>query len=293
MHAKLHNLALARTLALALALAAAAGAACGDNQTHPEHDLYPSGQPQPLPCLPNLDGKIESSEMQPVLGSVASFLTSPSGTDRTVNLDGFQDQMGHQVWDWSTDLADDRIFRATATGMSGKWYAATFPGAQFASSFDAAGTTEAVYRVDDQALWLLGLASTVEKPADGQTLFAYSTPIALFRFPIAQGASWTSVGEVRNGMLRGLPYAGRDTYQVADDATGMLLLPDLSFTQAHRIRTTVTVEPAVGMNHVQRQVSFLFECFGEVARATSKLDETQDDFTTASEVRRLGLEGSN
>ena len=35
------------------------------------------------------------------------------------------------------------------------------------------------------------------------------------------------------------------------------------------------------------QISFLFECFGEVARATSQPNETNQDFTTAAEVRRF------
>jgi hypothetical protein len=39
----------------------------------------------------------------------------------------------------------------------------------------------------------------------------------------------------------------------------------------------------------QRQVGFLFECLGEVTRATSKLNEPDENFTTASELRRLGL----
>jgi hypothetical protein len=270
-----------------------AAAACGgDNLTHPEHDLYPSSEAMPLPCLPNLDGKIESNEMRAVLGSVALFLVSPPGVERAVDVAGNVDADGHQIWDWSTDLADDLIFRAGASPMMGKWYAATFPTGQFSAPFDAGKTIDAIYKIDDQALWILGLASTEEHPQSGQTLFAYQSPVALFRFPIERGATWTSVGEVRNSMLRGLPYAGRDTYEVRVDATGRLLLPDLSFTEAHRVRTKVTVEPSVGVNHSQRQVSWLFECFGEVARAASKLDETEDDFTTASEVRRLGLEGN-
>jgi hypothetical protein len=268
-------------------------AACGDNQTHPEHDLYPSSEPAPLPCLPNLDGKIDANEMQPVIGSVASFLISPAGTDRSVDLDGTVDATGHQVWDWSTDLSDDQIFRAAASSLMGKWYASTYPEGQFTAPFDAAKSVDAIYKSDDTALLLLGLASSEEHPSDGQTLFTYSPPVALFQFPIMKGAAWTSIGEVRNGMLKGLPYAGKDTYDTKVDATGLITLPDLSFTQAHRVRTTVTVEPAVGMNHTQRQVSWLFECFGEVARATSKLDETNEDFTIASEVRRLGLEGGS
>ncbi len=94
---------------------------------------------------------------------------------------------------------------------------------------------------------------------------------------------------MQNGTLRGLPYAGRDTYEVSIDAAGQLILPDLTFTQALRSRTHLTVEPAVGPNVSTRQTSWLFECFGEVARATSLDNEPNDDFTTTSELRRLGL----
>mgnify|MGYP000997285483 FL=1 len=45
---------------------------------------------------------------------------------------------------------------------------------------------------------------------------------------------------------------------------------------------------AVGASSSTRQSQFLFECFGEVVRATSAPGEKDDDFTTAAEVRRLG-----
>ena len=40
---------------------------------------------------------------------------------------------------------------------------------------------------------------------------------------------------------------------------------------------------------VRRQSGWVFECFGEVARATAADGETNDDFTTTAELRRLGL----
>jgi hypothetical protein len=70
-------------------------------------------------------------------------------------------------------------------------------------------------------------------------------------------------------------------------ATGQLVLPDFTFTQAHRIDFLVTTVPAAGENVITRQDSYLFECFGEVARATSATNETNDDFTTAAQVRRF------
>jgi hypothetical protein len=48
----------------------------------------------------------------------------------------------------------------------------------------------------------------------------------------------------------------------------------------------------VGPSVITQQSSWLFECFGEVARATSAVGETNPDFTTAAEVRRLSLQRS-
>jgi hypothetical protein len=39
----------------------------------------------------------------------------------------------------------------------------------------------------------------------------------------------------------------------------------------------------------RRQTQFFFECFGEVARAESKANETAPDFTTAAVLRRFAL----
>lgn len=263
---------------------------CGTNETHPTHQPYTPGDTTPLSCLPNLDGKIDAAELAPSIGPSVSYLVSPAGTERSVDLAGFVDDGGRRIWDWSTDLADDRLFQTSASKIEGKWYASSFPIDAYVTPFDAAHANEGIYRSDSEALWLLGVASTEESPANGKTLLVYGQPVALFRFPIQPGAQWTSVGMVQNGVFRGLPFASRDTYEVRVDAAGSMLLPDLSFTQAHRVRTTVTVEPSAGVNTVQRQVSFLFECFGEVARATSRANEPNDDFTTAAEIRRIGLE---
>src|SRR5205814_4306784 len=103
------------------------------------------------------------------------------------------------------------------------------------------------------------------------------------------GKQWVSAGETRNGVLRGLPYAGRDTYEVSVDQSGRLQLPDLTFTQALRVATHVTVEPVAEQTVSRRTLSWLFECFGEVAHAASLDNETKSEFTTTSELRRLGL----
>lgn len=262
---------------------------CGDNETKPpERTPYTGTAPTPLSCVPNLDGKIEAHEVQPAIGTPVSYLISPPGVDRNADVVGGTGPEG-MVWDFSTDFADDQEARITPQNVQGKWYEASFPPDAFVTPFDGAGTTENVGLATDGALLLLGLASREENPADGKTLIVYEPPVEVLRFPIQPGGKFVSVGTVKNGMIRGLPYAGKDTYDVEVDAVGNVVLPALIFKQAHRVRTQVTVEPAVGAATSQRQVSFFFECFAEVVRVTSKPGETNKDFGVAAEVRRIGF----
>ncbi len=241
-----------------------------------------------LACRPNLDGRIDANELMPVVGSQASYVLSPAGVRRPVDVTGTVDQSGRRIWDWSIDFADDQVARLAAAPLAGRWYASSFPQGELVSPLDSGGVLEAVYAHDEQALWLLGFASFSDQP-QSRTLAVYTRPVPVWRFPLQVGASWNAVGEVRDGLFRGLPYAARDTYQISIDAAGHLVLPDLTFTQALRARTKVTIEPSVGAPTTQRTVSFVFECFGEVARAVAAPDDSKEDFTTAAEVRRLGL----
>jgi hypothetical protein len=264
--------------------------ACGDNETHPLYDAYDAGVPAPLACVPNLDGKIDSNEIQPAIGIPLSYLVSPSGVTRTVDIAGTVDSNGHTLWDFSISYANDQVAQIQAQPLTGKWYAGSFPqDGAFVVAQDAGDRLEGVIVFDSNGYHLLGLASTDQSPPEGQTLYVYDTPVDVFRFPLAPGLTYSSTGNVKNAMLRGLPYTGSDTYSVNVDAAGTLVLPAITFTQALRVRTTVVATPAAGEAVTTKQASFLFECFGEVARATSQPGETQDNFTTAAEVRRLGL----
>lgn len=264
-------------------------AACGENRTFPTRGAYQGEEPQALKCVPNLDGRIEAGELQAALGVPVSYLLSPPSAVRVVSVAGAVNPQGQRVWDFAVDYADDQVARLEAQPLTGKWYAGSFPGAQFTTALDPAGRTWAAYSQDAQALFLHGFASATEAPAEGRTLVVYAQPVALYRFPLEVGKTWVVQGQVSNATLRGLPYAGRDTYTMTVAASGRLELPDLTFTQAMRVKTQLVAEPAVGAAVTRRQTGFLFECFGEVARATSQDNEAQDDFTQAAEVRRLGL----
>jgi hypothetical protein len=216
------------------------------------------------------------------------YLVSPAGEERKVDVAGEPAKEGRRTWTFSADYATDKIATLEAAPLDGRWYASSFPGAEFASPLDAAGTIDGIYVADDSALSLLGIASHEEDPPDGKTLLVYDEPISVFLFPLEPGKTWVSTGTVANATLKGLPYAGKDVYEVRDDALGTLVLHDFAFTEAHRVRTKVTISPATGMSTFERQVSFVFECFGEVTKVTSKPNEAEEDFTTAAELRRLG-----
>ena len=281
------------TALVTCALGLLGAAACGNNETPPPlKPAYDGGVGSALPCVPNLDGKIESRELVPQVGIPASYLVSPLGKDRTVDVLGQTSPQGKTTWQFGVDYADDQVAKLAATNLEGKWYAGSFAGLSnpVVVALDVGGRTEGVYTQDQTGFFLHGIASVTEAPPEGKTLLVYDAPIMLYRFPLEVGAKWTSFGEAKNGTLRGLPFADRETYDVRVDAAGELSLPDFVITQALRVRTTVTIAPSAGQTTIQRQVGFLFECLGEVARATSKLNETNDDFTTASELRRLGLQ---
>lgn len=263
--------------------------ACGENRTFPTRGQYQGEEPAALSCVPNLDGRIDSNELKAALGVPVSYLLNPAGTSRAVNVAGTVNPQGQRVWDFAADYADDEVAKLEASALTGKWYASAFPTAQFTTPLDAAGRTWAAYSDDGQALYMHGFASATESAPEGKTLLVYSQPVALYRYPLEVGKTWVTVGQVQNGTLRGLPYAGRDTYTIAVESSGRLELPDLTFTQAMRVKTHVAAEPAVGAPVTRRQSGWVFECFGEVARAQSRDNEAQDDFTQAVEVRRLGL----
>jgi hypothetical protein len=279
------------TLALSLLLVALC-TSCSDNETPPPaHAAYDGGVVTALPCVPNLDGKIESRELVPQVGIPANYLVSPSGKDRTVDILGKTNAQGKLTWSFGVDFADDQVAKIEAQKIDGKWYAGSFAGVAnpVVVASDLAGRTEGVYTQTEQGFFLHGVASVVADPPEGKTLLVYTQPVMLYRFPLEPGAAWTSFGEVKNGTVRGLPFASRDTYDVKVDGAGELGLPDFVLTQALRVRTNVSIAPSAGQVTTQRQVGFLFECLGEVTRATSKLNEPDENFTTASELRRLGL----
>jgi hypothetical protein len=277
-----------RTL-LATLLLASATVGCGDNATlPPDRKTATDGDAGALACVPNLDGKIEQSEVAAAIGVPIHYTVNPAGELRKVDVQGTESN-GTYSWSLSADYADDESLVITPKLAKDQWYAASFPSDAFVTPFDVGGQIDNVGQITSEGLLLLGLASHEENPSGGQTLLVYDHPIQLLQFPVAPGQSFVSTGNVVDAMLDGLPYAGMDTYEVTVDGIGSLDLPTLLFQQVMRVRTKVTVSPAVGAAVTQEQVSFYAECFAEVARATSQDNPPGSTFTEAAELRRLGF----
>ena len=250
-------------------------AACSVNMTP---------QPEPTPalpsCVPNRDGQITADELPIALGATISYY---AGANRTVNL-----APANGLFDLSTESPDDTVVALGPVALASQWYAVQFPTGEFV--VDAGSGLDGIYHQDDRALWLDGTASHEEMPAAGKTLIRYADPIALLRFPLADGLAYSTTAPIASATIAGLPFVGMDQVDVDVTAGARLDVPYVEFSPVLRVRTHVTRTPSTGTPVVgKRTTLFMFECLGEVARAESKQDETAEDFTTAAYLRRFAL----
>lgn len=269
---------------LACALLAPSG--CGDNRTPPGAGPTAPGGAPALTCLPDLDGVLEAAELPILPGAEARYLVSPAGVPRAIDVEGSVDASGRRTWSLGTDFADDRVVGLGPAPLREQWFAAEFPEGDHVAPVDVDGAILGVYHLDERGLWLHGVASAEPDPPEGRTLLPYVAPVPIFRLPIDGADRWVVTGEVTEGTLLGLAYRGTDTYDSEVVGAGRLDLPDWSFGQAWRVDQSVTVTPAIGAPASRRITSWLFECFGEVARAEGAVGSTAE-VTMAAELRRI------
>jgi len=263
--------------------------ACSDNLTPPfEIERWQGEPPATAECFPNLDGVIEFDELAPATGVPVNYRVTAPGAEVNVDLAGLRDASGARVWDYSAPNPADRSLEVQALAVSDAWFASDFPNATFATALDGNAVELGVYSHSSQGLFLHGFASS-NANSPQRTLMRYTDPVLIYPFPLQKGREWVAVGEVVNGTFRGLPYAGRDTYTSIVSDEGEVWLPSIQFLGALQVKTLVQAQPAVGQSTSRVQVSWLFECFGEVMRAVSLDGETNLDFARASELRRLGF----
>jgi hypothetical protein len=233
-------------------------------------------------CTPNNDGVIARSELQLRAGLAARYLVNPVGTTVTVAPEGRATPNGPE-WDFTSTAGE--VVELSLIPVDTAWFAASFPGATYATVTDLGSRTLGIFRVTDSALEIMGYAS--EQP--NQTLLVYDRPIQSLKLPIQLGDGWISTGRVTNGKLNGQPFASTDTYRISVDARGTAQLPYLTLDGTLRIQVQLTQTLPGGLPVTRIQYLFFHECAGEVGRMASPPGETNPDFTTAAELRRLAL----
>lgn len=254
----------------------AIASACGVNAT-PE----PEPAPELPSCVPNRDGVITEDELPIAFDTTGTYYASPDGVTRTIATGG-------TAWDLSTEYGDDEVIALGPARIKDQPYASEFPGAQFA--VDAGSGLDGIYHQDAQGLWLHGTATRDDVPVSSRTRVRYAQPVPVLRFPIEGGDAFASTGTITDGIVNGLPFIGTDEIAVEVTGDGRIDVPYVRFSPAMRVRTLVTRTPSTGTPVVtRRNVIFLFECFGEVARAESRTDEPSAEFTTAAYLRRFAL----
>lgn len=238
-----------------------------------------------MACRPNLDGVIAREEVVFVPGVEVRYRTNPAGTAAPVDTRGADLGGGRRRWDFSS-AAGERVSLALL-GTEGAWYAGSFPEAQYAARLDPRVANLGVYRATGASVDLLGLAGP--RMSDG-TLVRYETPVAVLRFPLRVGATWSVETRTNpEATVEHLPVASRDRYVVTVDGRGEVRTPAITFTDALRVRVEVTQTFPSGTGNRKIQYLWVAECYGEVARITSTDGEVNPDFTMAAEYRRLDL----
>lgn len=227
-------------------------------------------------CVPNRDGVIASTELPIALGATLTYYVS---TNQTIAQQG-------ERWDFSVERAEDDIVALGPVALKEQWYASSFPTGAFV--VDAGSGLDGIYHQDDQALWLDGTASH-DSAMVSRTLIVYPQPIAVLRFPVTAGDAYMTRATLAGATINGLPFNGSDEVSVSVVGAGLLAVPYVEMSPVLRVTVGVVRMPSTGPSTSRRTTLFLFECFGEVARAESKPDEPSADFTFAAYFRRFAL----
>ena len=238
--------------------------------------------PDALPCPANGDGVLDRREVVVGLGVPLLYRVQPLGTTVPVDLVGSVED-GVRTWRFESPLEGERVVEETASAVDGSWFASDFPDATHAAPLSEEHGTLGVYRLEEDALRLLGMVSA----DDPSTLVVYTPPVPLLRFPLRWGDSWTAT-TTGTGRVGWVSFFDFESYEIAADSEGVIVVPAGRFPVL-RVRAEVT--QTVGLLQLRRiAYSFMGECWGRVAQVTSRDDERQAEFAVAADYRRLAFE---
>jgi hypothetical protein len=238
----------------------------------------------PVQCRGNRDGVLQRDEVLFAPGVEVRYRVNPGGTVARVDVRGAVQPGGGRAWDFSDPAGE--LLPLTLIDARGQWFEGRFPAARYAARLDPRAPALGVYAANEREVQLLGVAGA---SAGVGTLVRYDNPIPLLRFPLQLGLSWVAEAATVDATVEHAPVASRDRYEVTVDAQGSVRLPALTFTQTLRLRLEVTQRFPAGPGTRRIQYLWLAECYGEVARTTSRDGEVDPDYREAQEFRRLGF----
>jgi hypothetical protein len=230
-------------------------------------------------CSPNKDGVINADEVPIAPGLKATFRVAENASFATA---GTAQADGSRKWDLSVALAGDRDALVTTRAVAGTWYGSKYPGASHSTELSLTSDLLGVFQTTATGLLLIGVVSPTESAT--KTELKYATPPAALQFPLKAGAAWNVTSNV-TGTASGVLVAYSEKWDARVDAKGELVTPFGTF-DVQRVRTILTRTVGVSVT-VTRSFAFVTECYGTIATVTSKPNETQEEFTTAAEIRRL------
>lgn len=235
-------------------------------------------------CVANNDGVLQRSELNFIVGASVLYVTNDQNTVVSpVDVNGTIVD-GERVWNYASARPTDRRILDDVRPPNGLWWSGFYPDATFATVIDREDNILGVYRANATSLELLATVSTEM----GRTNLRFTPPVLVLRFPLREGDSWSqSVNGV--GTLNYTAFANVSQYTNRVNAHGMVSTPAGSFF-ALRLDTSLDQSVPLTVFRVQRRTyTFVSECLGVVARVTSVDNDTAENFTRASEYRRLGL----
>jgi hypothetical protein len=235
-------------------------------------------------CRPNNDGVITRAEFPGVVGASALYLVNRDGvTVDGVNTTGVLTE-GVRRWDYSARRMDDQPVLDEVLSAQGRWWSGQYADATFASVIDRTANLLGVYRLSATALELLGTVSTTAN----QTNLRFTPPVQILRFPLRVGDRWQQTVN-GNGTVNFTPLVNVTNYSTSVDAQGEVWTPAARFPV---LRVNTTLEQSIPLTVFRRALrtyAFITECGGLVARVASVENDTAENFTRASEYRRLNL----
>jgi hypothetical protein len=233
-----------------------------------------------LLCNPNHDGSITLAELPFMAGRMGTFRVT---TDVSWDTAGTSSSNGSRAWDLGVQLAGDAD-RVMALGApAGQWWSPLFASASYATELSIESELRGVFNVAGASLSLLGVVS----PEGGafRTELEYDPPATILGLPLTAGATWSSTSTVA-GYAQGSPVAYTEKYESRVDQVGTMKTPYGEFPVL-RVATVLTRTSGITTLLTKRTFSWVAECFGPIATASSQDFASGAEFTDNAEIRRL------